>query len=1737
MLRSLCVVLLTGLLAVSLVSAAELTPALTPDVLDLPHCVGYDGNKAVAPASAEALAALLGIGDKPAAAWRIDPASGKARYFRVAFTTPVALGTIYTTFASGVASGARFQQGIGATVSYLKPGAPYPGDVTNDDLWIKCPTGALKTLPPGVVTRALRFSDRYQAPVEFASTFGATYLFKERYYSALNLGQSKIAGVTGKPEIWTGVWNTPLPVAGVLFHPLRTNNFAVDTFKPDIAEHPAIAPAASWKRQPDGVAGRVFSIYRFATPITTRAVRVTLGARSTTSAFATVLPLVNLGTEPDPPTLQLPAPPYKIKYGMPQDGFVALEISDKATGKRVRRLVAEVPRDKGDVLEPWDLKDDAGQQLPPGTYTWKAITRPPFKLTYEITVNNAGQPGWPVDPKLGGGQWLGDHSAPIGACAVGKLVFLGAPVSESGQSFIAVDPEGKKVWGEGALSLGFFGPQRIAGDGRCGYLIKEDFIQRIDAEKDFAAATIYNTRSPRGLPGAPITGAAARGDKLYIAYNAPPVSWLQPSFAPELLDPKRSLPMVFLKKGGCHRGGREDKNYGESEYDELMRFYATFQTGFLPDDCPSLAGTTLPSSKQAFFGDAPATGPLGGNLIAAFKKPITVASILVPSAGTQVFALKPDVKLPDDAATADLDPDAALGGGEDEGPFNDEDWIPLPITGRPGQPALAQAPAGGLKTQALRFKTTRLLYTLIMGRHFTDVAPQAERLFTEGAVNTKGGWSVARAADAPITPLNPVMMALAWKEPHTLRGVSLAGHSAFTTIAVDYWVGPANGDVKAALADDTMWKPGGTIAPIVFNGYFVQEPTLSSVDFGMLVTTRAVRIRFLEPEGYRHPPYGNYPVAPPHKAGFEAVVAYQSNGDDANQPQELNARVTEFQLPGTDDPKPQATILRHIPLARPGFLTFDPKGTLYAVSDDRVVTVPLDGGQPKIVVPREELYKPTEIDKGVQPSLYADYAAGNGMGRFTGIAIDADGKLFLGDRIAQVVKVFDLKTGKFERLLTEPGGPQLGTFHPRRLQNPAELTIDVNGKLWVAENCWQPKRVTRWSRDGKLEKEFYGPTQYGGGGQLDPGDRNVLNFDGMKFVIDWDKRTWKLDSIIANQALKGGIYAARPDRPFYFRGRRYLAGDPAGSGSYFSPPIPAIYWERNSVAVPLAAAGNLAAWGDVERYPDLRKAFGGIERERVGFLWWDKNGDGTPSVDEVQTTTQYNLKAGSDTKVGEDCSLNFGNLRFRPTGFTPAGAPMYDLAKVELTPGLMNDPLVNNSWTTEDGRTFVIRNKLLAADAKSVLWEYYDKWLGGNGYYAGGMGYNRPPGLLYAETKVIGHFRMKNAQGVEEEYFVNSSDQGDWFCYTGDGMLVGCIFGGPAGYGLRQWTVPEWIPGKTDLFDLRVGQEHYQGCVTTSSDGKLYAVAGHNHNSIVHVEGLEALTRLAGEVTVTRDDIAKAQAWELQKAASERLKLEPKVAKLPYVEHPPQANGSLDDWPEELFATIHDYWAHSLTSHDYIVHSQGALAYDEENLYIGAWMLNDSPVKNVAEDPALLFKFGFALDVCLGLDPKADPTRKGPVAGDLRLLISQIKKEPIAVLYRPVVPGAPVEKRKHYASPVGEIFIDEVSTLENVEIGIKSEADGQGSQRWVIEATIPWKSLGTTAPLVGTHLRGDLGILQADQNGVKTVNRLYWSGKTQTVVADIPSEARLTPAVWGDIFTCEPDAGMKFGPDEGGIEP
>ena len=63
-------------------------------------------------------------------------------------------------------------------------------------------------------------------------------------------------------------------------------------------------------------------------------------------------------------------------------------------------------------------------------------------------------------------------------------------------------------------------------------------------------------------------------------------------------------------------------------------------------------------------------------------------------------------------------------------------------------------------------------------------------------------------------------------------------------------------------------------------------------------------------------------------------------------------------------------------------------------------------------------------------------------------------------------------------------------------------------------------------------------------------------------------------------------------------------------------------------------------------------------------------------------------------------------------------------------------------------------------------------------------------------------------------------------------------------------------------------------------------------------------------------------------------------------------------------------------------------------------------MRNGGADWRSLFISGDCVDLMLQTDPKADPKRRNPAPGDERLLFTLFQDKPVAVLYRPSVPGA-----------------------------------------------------------------------------------------------------------------------------------
>jgi len=308
---------------------------------------------------------------------------------------------------------------------------------------------------------------------------------------------------------------------------------------------------------------------------------------------------------------------------------------------------------------------------------------------------------------------------------------------------------------------------------------------------------------------------------------------------------------------------------------------------------------------------------------------------------------------------------------------------------------------------------------------------------------------------------------------------------------------------------------------------------------------------------------------------------------------------------------------------------------------------------------------------------------------------------------------------------------------------------------------------------------------------------------------------------------------------------------------------------------------------------------------------------------------------------------------------------------------------------------------------------------------------------------------------------------------------------------------------------VTVGQEHFQGNFCRNrEDGKYYAVAGHNHASVVEVKGIDDVKRLSGSVEVTGELVRSIGDWE-RADARRKARGDVKVADLRPVSKRPTIDGSIDDWgsvePLQLFTPEYG------KIHGIPYNSTFRSAYDATHLYVACETRQMGPLKNSGNQWDRLFKTGGAVDLQLGVDSEAPPGREKPVAGDLRLLMTYMGDEPVAVLYRPVAPDAPRSDAWKAVSPVWEVSFDQVKRLDGVRMARAETANG-----YTFEAAIPLKAIGLV-PKPQTRLKLDWGVLATDPDGTQVLHRSYWSNKATSILSDAPTEAALHPALWGTL--------------------
>lgn len=772
------------------------------------------------------------------------------------------------------------------------------------------------------------------------------------------------------------------------------------------------------------------------------------------------------------------------------------------------------------------------------------------------------------------------------------------------------------------------------------------------------------------------------------------------------------------------------------------------------------------------------------------------------------------------------------------------------------------------------------------------------------------------------------------------------------------------------------------------------------------------------------------------------------------------------------------------PLPKPAALAFAPDGTLYAVSDRSAGRVDLATGAFTPVV-RSGLEAPV------------------------GLAVAADGSLYVSDwGKAQCVQVF-AADGSFQRRIGTLGGrPWLGAYDSRGMLLPRGLALDRNGRLWVAEDDNFPRRVSVWdARSGAFVREFVGGTTYGGanGGTLFPQDSTLAVSHNVLFRLDYGQGTYTPLATLDRRTARDDAFDLQPRwapelRFVTIAGRQLIVSEDASAMVIGELAGPDRQWR------PLAALGGVFNRADnpqtlpdaklLWRFPPAAAAFAGHAGEN--YLWMDANGDGLAQPEEFQwrkqspalpflggrgwgqggVDAQLNLTIGA-SRVGGPETANRA-IRFPCLGFSDRGVPRYDLDQF-------------TSFPLADERYFA-----LTVDGQgNVL------------------------------TSVSGEVRKPNFLPMLRSY--SPAGTVNWSYPTDDdhrpmGNVTGEAFLGPvdAGpnvgelFGLTQWH-GTYVPLLTTdgLFVARLlrdpaeggepGPDVYRGetiqTLNRLADGRLVLTHGKNAHHLLQVTGLDSVQRFQGEFALSPAQAALA-ATRLAEAKSRQAANAP--IRIVRRKQPVAVDGKLDDWDWQAAAAIGPAAA--------APRAEVALAADDKDLFVAFKVTKNRPFRNDGGELTQLFLSGDAVDLQFAVDPAADRRRSAPGLGDCRLLFSRPggpDKSPVAILYRARVPNA--RQPVAFRSPASQVVFDEVAPVAGAKVSLVDTADG-----YVVEAAVPLKALLPDFLWPGRVFQGDAGIVVADSTG-RRVARLYRFNKRTQVVNDIPTEAALTPANWGEL--------------------
>ncbi|MEI6085564.1 MAG: FlgD immunoglobulin-like domain containing protein [Verrucomicrobiota bacterium] len=465
---------------------------------------------------------------------------------------------------------------------------------------------------------------------------------------------------------------------------------------------------------------------------------------------------------------------------------------------------------------------------------------------------------------------------------------------------------------------------------------------------------------------------------------------------------------------------------------------------------------------------------------------------------------------------------------------------------------------------------------------------------------------------------------------------------------------------------------------------------------------------------------------------------------------------------------------------------------------------------------------------------------------------DQENNLVIHDRGPDwQIKVFSPERKLLRTIGKQGGQGRLLAWDSNILQAVSSVAVDETGNVWLTESGPHLRRTAVFGRDGNVQREFIGCTQYGAYEcQLHEQDPTRA----MAYSVEYAVNPAAVSDYRPVRLLSSGLKLGSPftlDK--YARGMRSLIFRAQGHEyiMQYQPFASVLYVERNGDYRPCGAVFDPKWWA----IDDVRRASPGFREDDPTWtvrLWSDWNEDELIQEEELQIVPEFDKAGaawlrpfGSNYPLGDDLALYINARTIVPSRIAAGGTPIYTVTNAVKFADALD---TSYSAFQRAGRhlfglqfgTQPFYGRHVFADLTGRMIGYFDfKRIGLQGSQSAPMPL---PGETAGETLVAG---VADIGGDLGAVIAHHGNMGQAFLFSEDGIFLSSLFkdvrDNPAGYGDKVVKGADWT-------NVTMTQEAFGGWFGKQSDGKVRYLFGRNAALVVQIHGLEDAKRFTAGI-------------------------------------------------------------------------------------------------------------------------------------------------------------------------------------------------------------------------------------------------------------------------------------------------